>query len=90
MGLAFPDDQHFPAKPSQLPQITFVASNIGAKLICPVLSVGGRYAIPAPATMLVPEATMDKDDFPWAGKNQVRLPWKIAAMQSKTITEGMR
>jgi len=79
--MTFPDNENLPSKPS---------SNITAKLLRPVVSVGGRHAIAAVTAMLVPKATMHEDDLPWAGENKIWIPRKIPTMQSEPIAERMR
>jgi hypothetical protein len=85
--LAFPDHENLPTKTSQPPQIAFVARNVAMKLICPVAPMAGWDTIAAATAMLVPKATVDKDDLTCAGEHQVRISRKVAAMQSETMTE---
>ena len=76
LKLALPDRSDFPPHSPQLPFVPFVVRYISSELLGPELSVGlgsrGRLASLVP----MPETSMDEDDRPVLGQDDVRLSWK--------------
>lgn len=76
-----PDDGHPPAEREKLFPILNIAGSIALKLREPIVGVGRRSRrIPA-AGMPVPEAAVHKTNSPIPPEDQVRLPWKGAAVE---------
>ena len=81
---AFPNDFNAPTELLQRPNIAFVASDVRCQLWPPIVAtrfrLRGQFAI----RMLVPETTVNENCQLVLGQHNIRLPWKVAAMQSET------
>jgi len=67
-GRAFPNDQHFPAEFLQFRQVSAISRFIASEFVSPILDIRFWNAISAQTRMLVPKATVNKNDFPQSRK----------------------
>ena len=90
-GFAFPDFEHFPAKFDQfLPVFAVpaaVAFEFGAPELLPRFGHARLFAVRV--GMPVPEAAVDEDDFPAAGKDEIRLARQVLAVQPEAVAHAV-
>ena len=77
----FPDDGHPPAEREKLFPVLAIAGNVALELRKPIIAVGGGSRRVPASGMPVPEATVHEAHRPVPPEDQVRLPWKRAAVK---------
>lgn len=87
--IAFPQLQNPPARALQRGDIPPVAVPIRCDLVCPVRLVRfwlGREL----ARVAVPKASLDQHDFHVPREHDVRFPWQVLPMKSKSIAHHVQ
>jgi hypothetical protein len=80
----FPYYQHIPSHHFKLSTIPHITSYIPFNLFLPVINIGSRHSVASFAIVPMPEATIDKNHFTFARKNNIWLSWQVFAMQPIT------
>ena len=82
---ALPNDEHLPASVVEAELMKFVAFNISLKFRSPIILVRSWNAALRAITMLMPEATMNKNHFPPRRKDNVWFAWEIFSMHPESV-----
>ena len=87
--VAFPNNQHAPARAAKFAPHAPIAGHIARELRLPEGRARSRCRPPKPACMPVPEASMHKDHGTQAAQHDVRLPRQVSRMQPKPKPQCM-
>jgi len=87
LQLTLPHCHHAPSFATQLGNYTLVAQHVGHQFLPPELHTGLRGAHSRGASMLVPKATVYKNHFPPARKNQIRSAGQITTVKPEPVSE---
>lgn len=88
-NLAFPDHDCLPPRLSEGKASALVASNVAVDLLSPKLYVG-FWSSAFPAIMAVPKTAMHEYHRLESRQDYVRLPGKVAAVESKSKAGSMK
>jgi len=89
LNFAFPDDKNAPACSREQILITFVPFDVVGELRLPEL-VPRLWDIGLPATVPVPEASVDENYCAPSREYQIRAAGKYADMRTKAIIQGVK
>lgn len=87
--LAFPHRQHPPAQSPQFSAVSGVAPDVPLQLRHPIAAVRLRPSVPSPASMLVPETSMNENHRFVLGQHKIRGSRKVAPMEPKPVAKSM-
>ncbi len=66
-----------------------IAEFVAADFLLPVINIRCWHAISAPASVAMPETAMNEDSFFPAYKDDIRLAWKLFAVETVAFqTQG--
>lgn len=86
-SLTLPHRQRLPSSRTEQAPDLRIAPPVPLKLGDPILPIRRGRRLALRATVPVPEAAVDEDDFPHLRENQIRRPWQRPIMSSETKTQ---
>lgn len=87
--LALPEDQYAPTRSAKAPHSRAIARFVPSDFLLPERDIRCREGSSPTACVSMPEATVDKYDFPMAREDDVGLAWKIATVQPESVAKGL-
>lgn len=90
-GFAFPDFEHFPAKFDQLLPVFTVPAAVAFEFRAPEFlpRLGHARLLAVRVGMPVPKATVDEDDLPPAGEDEIGFAGKVLAVQPEAVAHAV-
>ncbi len=85
-----PHHQNVPSKAAKHSLDALVAFSVAVQLFSPEFRTRGRFCGVSAARMLVPEASVNKDDLSPSGENEIRFSRKVFSVKSEPIPQTVR